>query len=363
MKNIFLSYLFILLIITCCCNNTIKENTTPLINFTYVPVFGSFDNLNGKVENIKISDFNIVVYIKVSGSWWTKPTSINPITEINNDGTWECDITSGGIDEQATEIVAYLIKKDYSPPILNGSSGIPDELERNSVAKAQKIREPTYRKINFSGYNWIVKTSTIPVGPGPNYFSDSEELAFVDDSGFVHLKILEKQGKWLCSEIICTEIFGYGTYIFYLSSRVDEINENAVLGLFTWSDIYDYHHREIDIEFSRWSNPDNLNSQYVVQPWENPLNMHRFNTELAELNSTHIFTWNKDSIHFQSFKGHHQYPPNKSYLINEWKYKAKDIPIPGNENVRINLWLFNGIKPSDEKEVEIVLKKFEFIKE
>lgn len=87
------------------------------ILFTYVPTIGSTCNLKGKVVNVNPADYRVVVYIYVGGAWWIKPYWNNPITVIQSDGSWECDITTGGVDEQATKIRAYLIIVGYSPPL------------------------------------------------------------------------------------------------------------------------------------------------------------------------------------------------------------------------------------------------------
>lgn len=223
----------------------------------------------------------------------------------------------------------------------------------------------TERQIEFSGYSWKVKSSEYPVGPGPNLFSDSKENVWVDKDGWLHLKITESDGKWCCAEVITEASFGYGKYIFYAASRVDQLDKNVVAGLFTWDDTApQYNYREIDIEFSRWAEEINDNSQYVVQPWCNPGNMHRFNIELNGHYTTHCFDWGSDSIFFQSIYDHHPcpLPPDDPSVIESWLYTGNDIPPCGKENVRINLWLYNGIPPSDGKEAEIVIKKFEFLK-
>jgi hypothetical protein len=342
-------------------NGTISPSNEPAIEFTYVPLCGSFDNLKGKVMNVEPTDYFIAVFIYVPEGWWTKPTLDNPLTTISNDGNWECDITTGGIDEQATEIVAYLIPKSYEPTLMKGNSNLPKELDDSSLAKVQITREPNVRTISFSGYEWKVKTSENPVGPGPNLFSDSTENVWIDNQDQLHLKITNRNGKWYCAEVISQKSFGYGEYIFYTASRVDKLNENVVLGLFTWSDDTEYNHREIDIEFSRWGQPANDNAQFVVQPYNRTENMYRFNAQLSEDNSTHSFDWRSDIISFQSIHGHYATPPDSSYIIESWNYTGEDIPTPGNENARINLWLFNSIPPSDSKEVEVIIKKFEFI--
>lgn len=113
---------------------------TPEIKFTFVPEIGSFNNLKGQVQHVLPSDYKIAIYILVAGGWWTKPTFAQPLTTIQRDGSWTVDITTGGIDEKATQIVAYLVPKDYAPPKAGGNYKLPSELEEHSVAKAEVKR-------------------------------------------------------------------------------------------------------------------------------------------------------------------------------------------------------------------------------
>ncbi len=141
---------------------------------------------------------------------------------------------------------------------------------------------------------------------------------------------------------------------------VDQIDKNVVVGLFTWDDASDYNHREIDIEFSRWAQENNDIGQYVIQPWNEPENMKRFPIALSGDYSTHLFDWSLERIFFQSCHGHFLYPPDETWLIKLWTYTGGDIPLPGNENARMNLWLYGGQAPSDGQAVELIVKKFEF---
>jgi len=214
----------------------------------------------------------------------------------------------------------------------------------------------------FSNYNWWVKTSRQRrTGPESNYFSDSKENVWVDSEGRLHLKITRRNGKWYGAEVFSEKSFGYGKYIFYLTSRVEELDQNVVLGFFTWDNPPDYNHREIDIEFSRWGKQKQKNTQFVIQPWTHPANIHRFDVQLKENYSTHSFDWRRESIFFQSLYGHRRTPPNEGYIIESWNYAGRSIPRPGNEKTRINLWLSKGNPPSDNRETEVVIEKFEFI--
>ena len=349
------------------CKRTINSNDIiggsgdPTIELTYIPPYGSFDNLQGHVRNVKPSDFKIVVYIYVSG-WWIKPTFSEPLTTINANGSWICDITTGGMDQNATKIAAFLVPNGYAPPLMDGKQILPSELSENSVANMEVEREPVIRTIIFSGYKWEVKSSESKAGPGPNYFSDKEEDVWVDEDGRLHLKIAQKDGKWYCTEVISDSSFGYGKYIFYVASRVDKLDKNIVVGLFTWdTGAPEHNYREIDIEFSRWGQTTNDNAQYVIQPYTEPRNMKRFSMELNGDYSTHMFEWKPDSIFLQSIHGQYVTPPDTSYLIESWIYTGKDIPPAGNENVRINFWLFRGEPPSDGNDAEVIIKEFEFM--
>jgi hypothetical protein len=114
----------------------------PQISFRSVPRYGSFKDLKGKVSGVKRKNYRVTVYIEVRGGWWIKPYRAQPLTKIKGNGKWTCDITTGGIDERTTTIVAYLVPAEYDPPLLAGNSTLPAELDQNSVAKAVANRTP-----------------------------------------------------------------------------------------------------------------------------------------------------------------------------------------------------------------------------
>gem|GEM_PF-725665 len=245
---------------------------------------------------------------------------------------------------------------------LTGLVPIQRILSAVSIAQSAQAERVASRKIQFSGYTWQLKTGRQSInGLKRNYFSDSEDNVWVDDKGQLHLKITKRNGRWYCAEVASEKSFGYGKYIFYLQSPADQFADNVVLGLFTWGSSPRYSHREIDIEFSRWGKPEGKNAQFVVQPGTQPGNTHWFNIKLEENHSTHSFEWRRDSIFFQSLRGHYPSPPDGSYIIQSWSYTGKNNPRPGDEKARIDLWLSNAKPPSDNAEVEVVIKKFEFI--
>ncbi len=113
----------------------------PEITFTHVPAMGSDENLAGCVCNVHVKEYALAVFLKVGVSWWTKPYWDFPKTGIHEDGSWECDVTTGGLDRSATEYVVYLIPASYDPPLAVGNYALPAALDSMAIAKAQVKRQ------------------------------------------------------------------------------------------------------------------------------------------------------------------------------------------------------------------------------
>jgi hypothetical protein len=347
------------LLLICC----FSAAASPSIEITNVPVFGSFDNVRGRVLDATPSQHRVAVFIYVPGAgWWSKPFCDPQLTIVQPNTSWTADITTGGSDQFATRITALLVATNYAAPCVEGLPALPANVTTQAVASATVERvNPNLRSINFSGYEWWVKASPGLVGPGPNYFSDSTSNVWVDAQGELHLRITNRSNQWQCAEIITRRTFGYGSYRFELGSSVNNLNPNAVLGLFTWSDDPAYAHREIDVECSRWGNAADINnSQFVVQPWDLPGHLVRYAVPPGQANTTHLFTWASNRVSFQSQKGSYVPDPSPDKLIASWIY-ALPVPQTGDENIRINLWLYESTAPVGGAEVEFVIKSFQYV--
>ena len=204
--------------------------------------------------------------------------------------------------------------------------------------------------IMFSGYEWNVKNSAGALwGPGPNFFNDSIQNVWVDSNGSLHLRITHGicLDQWFCAEVYSVESFGYGTYNFTLTPGFENLDKNVVLGLFTYLDDLN----EIDIEFAKWGQDTTENGQYVLQPSWKPNHIERFEFDLQGEDSIHGFTWCKNAIDFWSYSASYEF---------KWRYYGSGIPLPSTEHVNMNLWLMQGLAPSDYLETEVVIKSFEF---
>ena len=118
----------------------IKNDDKPLgMEITYWPKIGETKNLTGVCYGLKPSEYRLAVYIKVGGGWWTKPEWVNPTTQVQPNGSWTCDITTGGTDASATEIWVFLIRSSYTPPLASGGL-LPQGVIDNAVLKEYKDR-------------------------------------------------------------------------------------------------------------------------------------------------------------------------------------------------------------------------------
>ncbi|MFN0276070.1 MAG: hypothetical protein ACKVPJ_10015 [Chitinophagales bacterium] len=239
--------------------------------------------------------------------------------------------------------------------------------------------------VYFSGQTWDVKMSEYPVGPGPNYFSPYYNDVYVDELGYLHLKIAEHDGRWYSSEVVGRDIIGYGTFTWVIQGDVENIPENIVLGLFTWDteSFFTQANSEVDIEFSKWGNAEAQETMhYSVQPVNfgpyYPERTKEIDTEPNDLVgvTTHSFTWTDTLIEWSSYKGEGINETNK---IAYWSFnldhpaRVKNeggnvsapivIPAPGNvTNVRMNFWLLPWVSeaPTDGKVQEIVIRSFSY---
>jgi hypothetical protein len=267
----------------------------------------------------------------------------------------------------------------------NNSSNTDTTTSTGNSTSTGSTTYPVNGTINFAGQTWTVRNNEMAQGPGPNSFSSSGSNVWVDGSGNLHLKITKTSNGWKCAEVISGNKYGYGTYVFTVGSDVAALNPNVVAGMFTWDDhtFATQANSEIDIEFAKWGNNGAYTYTSSVQPvkFENPdVYLERTNQPAMDINklrgtSTHAFTWTSSLVTWKSYEGA-SYPG--SNLIAAWqfsntmqpriKYEGGNqsapvvIPAPGNDTrVHINLWLFNGQAPTDNNEVELVIKSFQFI--
>jgi hypothetical protein len=339
---------------------------SPILLITNLPAFQSTALLKGCVLNGDPATEAIAIFIYVPGYGWVNKPGCNPqpqLTPIQSDGSWSASVFSPGTgDTNATRIAALLVSTNYNQPCVLGLPNLPTDVYAQAISKVVVTRSSTgLRFLSFSGYDWWVKTSPGSVGPGPNYFSDATNNVFTDSNGWLHLRITHRTNAWQCAEIISARTFGYGNYRFEVNSPVDNLDPNVTLGLFTWSDDPAFTDREIDVEGGRWQNAsDANNAQFVVQPFDGANHLARYRVPAGLADSTHLFVWETNRVSFQSQSN--AYSSAATNLISSFVFStAAEVPQTGDENVHLNLWLVLGTPPSDNNEVEVVIKSFNFV--
>jgi len=220
-------------------------------------------------------------------------------------------------------------------------------------------RDPStpYRTIKFAGLTWGVRSEY--GSPGPNEWSDALSSVWVDELGRLHLKVTNVNGKWYAAEVFSYGYARYGPHRFTVvkdNPTLDQIDPNLVLGLFLFKvGCGSGCASEIDIEFSRWRNPNSLfNTQYIVQPSSVSGNRYRFPLTLSSSTSTHVIDWRSDRAIFSSYLGENYNNPNN--LLQTWTYSGPDLPLEKDNMVIIlDLWMDDGSPPADGKEAEVII--------
>ncbi|MBU4201162.1 MAG: glycoside hydrolase family 16 protein [Verrucomicrobia bacterium] len=208
-----------------------------------------------------------------------------------------------------------------------------------------------------------MKSGKPPLGPGPNYFSDSDRNVWLDNKKQLHLKITQKNGIWYCAEVDAVKSLGYGKYIFHLAGKIDQLDRNIVLGLFTYDcrspDAEKVHYREIDFEFGTFGKTDQRRVYGLLSICPGYVKGNRINYDIrmGQDLSTHSFAWTPGSVSFQSVEG----DGADAKEIFSWNYTGPAVNRPGLEVPMVNLWLWGGKPPVEGKELEIIVRKFEFV--
>jgi formylglycine-generating enzyme required for sulfatase activity len=204
----------------------------------------------------------------------------------------------------------------------------------------------------------------------------------------LHLRIRKIDGKWYTSGVFTNGSLGYGVYKFTVATNTTNLDPSTVVGLFTFDLSNRDKKNEIDIELTRWGNPNNgYNAQQAIYipntdstrtlPEVGNLKQlgESYTLDGSRINqtngvTTHIIDWNKDRVILESYYGPE---PSEDSLIyryrlfrnNEYIIDANNnFPAPGPEKTCMNLWLctdLNTFNPSWELQ-EVVIQNFEFTK-
>src|SRR5262249_39339163 len=242
---------------------TSGANVGPSIEFSRVPQADErgrdkHDIIEGHVTGARPGQ-QIVLYAR-SGKWWIQPLVDQPFTKIQPNTKW-VNATHLG-----TEYAALLVEPGYRPPTMMDAVPTPGGgVAAVAIVKGQSSSPSTF--LQFSGYEWRVRSA--PSSRGGQNLYDTRN-AWTDASGALHLRIAKVADKWTCAEVSMNRSLGYGTYRFTVRDT-SQLEPAAAFVMFTFDYAgADQNYREVNIEISRWGDPNSNNAQYVVQPYYVP---------------------------------------------------------------------------------------------
>ena len=331
------------------------ENVQPAIEFTTVPPKSAGGtNTHGRIAGRVVGSHpgqQIVLYAR-AGAWWIQPVVQEPFVKIRSDNTWESPTHLG------SEYAAILVDPGYKPQnVIDNLPGQGGQIKAIASVRGRpnQAAQSPVATLQFSGYQWSVRA--VPSGRnGPTHDYDPAN-ANVDTKGALHLRLTNRQGKWICSEVTeARELGGYGTYLVTVKD-VAHFEPATIFSAFTWDELPDDpNHREMDVEVSRWGEPVRENGRFILQPFYVPANVSRFIAPPGEL--TFVLRREPRRALFQAFRGGS--PKAGSHPIAEHVFTA-GVPTRGHESLRMNFCSIDNHPVHQQRPSEIVIENLQFL--
>lgn len=330
-----------------------KTSSAPSIELTKIPPAAQggrerVDTIAGRVKNTRPGQ-QIVIYAH-SGPWWVQPWPDRALIPLQADSTFSTE-THLGFD-----YAALLVDPDYHPPPTLDVA----PTQGGSVALVLIVHgtgtptlNPT-KPLQFSGYDWSVRTTASDRGGTNNLYSGDN--AWTDSDGALHMRIAKEAGKWLCSEVHLNRSLGYGTYSM-VTRDVSHLEPAVVFDMTTFDEFGgDQNYRQMDIEFSRWGDASKKNNaQYVIQPFYIPGNLSPFDAPSGTL--THSIRWESGRVKFRTVRGT---SASGGSLVYEHEFTS-GVPSPGKERIMLFFYPVPSDKSPLQQNSEIVVERFEYL--
>lgn len=319
----------------------------PSIEFSRVPPAGEgspdqLQTIAGRVTGAQPGQR--IVLFALSGTWWVQPLADQPFTPIQADSTWK-NWTHPG-----SAYAALLVDARFHPPQVLPS--LPQKggpvLALATVQGAQPARPKT---LEFSGYQWELRASASDRAGTRNVHDPAN--AWTDAAGLLHLRVANQGDHWTSAEVKLSRSLGCGSYRFVVRD-VSHLEPAAVFSLFTWDDASPS--REMDVEITRWGEPEDKNAQYVVQPYFVPANTVRFTAPAGTL--TYWMRWEPGRVSFKTVRG--SAPNQASNPVSEHVFTS-GVPSPGSERVHMNVYVYDNKRRPLQHGFEVIVEKFEFL--
>jgi len=213
----------------------------------------------------------------------------------------------------------------------------------------------------WQGHSWVVTFGGMAgVAPG------SPRNVSIDSSGYLHLTIKNRGGKWTASQLFTVDNLGFGTYQWVVEGDVWEMDPVTVLGLFPYgpeNGIGIDGSNEIDIEFSQWANTCACNADFTVYPSVYHGGQSSFNRDFTVNKGKNLTTarmqWSSSSVIFTIMSGDQPIGTTADVLQTATFRPSDTAAIPQQPlPVGMNLWAFNALPSTDQS---VIIRSFQYV--
>jgi hypothetical protein len=217
--------------------------------------------------------------------------------------------------------------------------------------------------------HWKGRTWKLTDGSMAGVAKGNPANIFVDQNGYLHLRIINRGGTYTASEMFSTEKMGFGTYQWQIEGPLLNMDKSTVLGLFSYgptAGIGGDAENEIDIEFSQWNNTCNgCNADFTFWPTTGNKSLgpkeDNFTINLGGATlTTARFEWCSTKIVGTIMSGLQPLGTTANVLQTltfappDYAARIPQVPLP----LGMNLWCFKVPPASDQ---EAIIRDFQFV--
>ncbi|MFI5096363.1 MAG: hypothetical protein ACHQT6_00175 [Candidatus Acidiferrales bacterium] len=217
--------------------------------------------------------------------------------------------------------------------------------------------------------NWKGHTWKLTNGGMAGVAKGNPANLFVDEHGYLHLRIINRGGTYTASEMFSADKMGFGTYQWQIEGALLNMDKSTVLGLFSYgptAKIGADAENEIDIEFSQWNNTcHGCNADFTFWPATGNKSLgpkeDNFKIDLGGATlTTARYEWSSTKIVGTIMSGLQPLGTTANVLQTltfappDYTARIPQVPLP----LGMNLWCFK-VPPASGQEV--VIRDFQFV--
>lgn len=217
--------------------------------------------------------------------------------------------------------------------------------------------------------NWKGRTWKLTDGGMAGVAKGNPANIFVDQNGYLHLRIIKRGESYTASEMFSAEKMGFGTYQWQIEGALLNMDKSTVLGLFSYgptAGIGANAENEIDIEFSQWNNTcDGCNADFTFWPTTGNKSLgpkeDNFKIDLGGATlTTARFEWSSTRIVGTVMSGLQPLGTTANVLQTltfappDYTARIPQVPLP----LGMNLWCFKVPPASDQ---EVIIRDFQYV--